>query len=129
MNNSLKYCIKKTICIYHTLNSIKLLFYLTSSKILNKIKTAFQKLNRAFVVTSTQNHQIIHLFNIVKILNKYKIFQDHRIRKFSNNINLRKLDFLIPVLIFLQFYNCYSYCLVTLIFSRQLNITPFSELV
>ena len=30
--------------------------------------------NRAFVVTSTQNHLIVHLFNIIKILNKYKIF-------------------------------------------------------
>ena len=49
----------------------------------------------AFVVTSTQNHRIIHLFNIIKILNKFKIFQD-RIRKFSNNIDLRKLDFLSP---------------------------------
>ena len=48
----------------------------------------------AFVVTSTQNHRIIHLFNIMEILNKYKIFQDHRIRKFCNNIDLRKLDFL-----------------------------------
>ena len=26
---------------------------------------------RAFVVTSTQNHRIIHFFNIIKILNKY----------------------------------------------------------
>ena len=51
---------------------------------------------RAFVVTLTQIHQIIHLFNIIENLNKYKIFQDHRIIKFSNNINLRKLDFLSP---------------------------------
>ena len=51
---------------------------------------------RAFVVTSTQNHWIIHLFNIIEILNKYKIFQDHRIRKFSNNIDSRKQDFLSP---------------------------------
>ena len=50
----------------------------------------------AFVVTSNQNHWIIHLFNIIQILNKYKIFQDHRIRKFSDNIDLRKLDFLSP---------------------------------
>ena len=27
-----------------------------------------------FVVTSTQNHWIIHLFNITKILNKFKIW-------------------------------------------------------
>ena len=32
----------------------------------------------AFVVTKTQNHRIIHLFNIAKILNKHKIFQDHQ---------------------------------------------------
>ena len=49
---------------------------------------------RAFVVTSTQNHRSIHLFNIVEILNKYKISQDHQIRKFSNYTDLRKLDFL-----------------------------------
>ena len=34
------------------------------------------------------------VFNIIKILNKYKIFQDHLIRKFSNTIDWRKLDFL-----------------------------------
>ena len=50
-------------------------------------------LEENIVVTSTQNHRIIHLFSIIKILNKFKIFQD-RIRKFSNNIDLRKLDFL-----------------------------------
>ena len=56
-------------------------------------KTRLNQNNRAFVVTSTQNHWIIHLFNIIKILNKFKIFQDYRIRKFSNNIDLRKVDF------------------------------------
>ena len=50
--------------------------------------------NRAFVVTSTQNHQIKHLLNIIKILNKFKIFKYHPIGKFSNHIDLRKLDFL-----------------------------------
>ena len=49
---------------------------------------------RAFVVTSTQNHRKIHLFNIIKISNKFKICQDHRIRKYSNNIDLRIVDFL-----------------------------------
>ena len=44
----------------------------------------FINLNWAFVVTSTQNHWIIHLSNITAILNKLKIFQDHQIRKFSN---------------------------------------------
>ena len=48
----------------------------------------FETATWAFVVISTQNHRIINLFNIIKILNKYKIFQDHRIRKFSNNIDL-----------------------------------------
>ena len=28
----------------------------------------------AFVVTSTQNHRIIHFFNIIKILKKFKIY-------------------------------------------------------
>ena len=54
----------------------------------------FWHYQRAFVVTLTQNHRIIHLFNIIEILNKFKIFQDHRIRKFSINIDLRKVDFL-----------------------------------
>ena len=40
--------------------------------------------NGAFVATSNQNHRIIHLFNIIEILNKFKIFKYHRIRKFSN---------------------------------------------
>ena len=31
-------------------------------------------LNRAFVVTSTQNHRIKHLFNIIEILFLFKIF-------------------------------------------------------
>ena len=35
-----------------------------------------------------------HLFNIIKILFKFKIFNNHRIGKFSNNFGLRKLDFL-----------------------------------
>ena len=50
----------------------------------------------AFVVTPTQNHQIKHLFNIIQILFVFKIFQDHRIKKFDNNIDLRKVDFLSP---------------------------------
>ena len=31
---------------------------------------------------------------MVEILNKFKIFKDHRIEKFSKIIDLRKLDFL-----------------------------------
>ena len=30
----------------------------------------------------------------MKYLNKYEIFKYHRIQKFSNNIDLRKVDFL-----------------------------------
>ena len=46
------------------------------------------------VVTSIENHQIIHLFNIVEIFNKLKIFEYHQIGNFINNIELRKLDIL-----------------------------------
>ena len=51
-------------------------------------------LNRDLVVTTIENHLIIHLFNIIEILNKFKIFKYHQIGKFINNIDLRKLDFL-----------------------------------
>ena len=34
------------------------------------------------------------LLQNLKILNKFKIFEDHRIWKFSNIIDLKKLDFL-----------------------------------
>ena len=51
-------------------------------------------LPRDFVVTWNENHLIIHLFKIIEILNKFKIFKYHRIVKFSNIIDLRKLDFL-----------------------------------
>ena len=37
---------------------------------------------------------MMHLFNIIKILNKFKIFKYHQIGKFSNIIDLKKLDFL-----------------------------------
>ena len=47
---------------------------------------------RDLVVTSNENHQIIHLFEIIKILNKFKILKYHRIEKFSNIIDLKKLD-------------------------------------
>ena len=55
---------------------------------------ATQHEKRAFVVTSTQNHRINILFNIIEILNKFKNFKNHWIWKFSNNIDLRKLDFI-----------------------------------
>ena len=44
------------------------------------------------VVTSTQNHRKIHLFNIIKRLNKFKIFEHHQIGNFSKD--LRKQVFL-----------------------------------
>ena len=40
-------------------------------------KKCFLLILQAFVVTLTQNHRIIHLFNIIEILNKFKIFQDY----------------------------------------------------
>ena len=43
------------------------------------------------IVSKSSNYPF---FNIIKILNKFKIFHDHQIRKFSNNIDMRKLDFL-----------------------------------
>ena len=46
------------------------------------------------VVTLNENHWIIHLFDIIKILNKSKIFKYHPIVNFINNFDLRKLDFL-----------------------------------
>ena len=36
----------------------------------------------------------MHLFNIIEILNKFKIFKYHQIKKFINIVDLRKLDFL-----------------------------------
>ena len=58
-------------------------------------KSGFQKtIKRDLVVTSIENQQIIHLFNIIKILNNFKIFKNHRIGKFINNMDFRKLDFL-----------------------------------
>ena len=48
----------------------------------------------ALIVTSIENHQKIYLFKIIEILDKSKIFKYHRIGKFGNIIELRKLDFL-----------------------------------
>ena len=60
-------------------------------------KDCDKEINRvisALMVTSNQNHQIMHLFNIIEIFNKFKIFEYHRIQNFSNNVDLRKQDFL-----------------------------------
>ena len=51
------------------------------------------------VVTSNENNRIIHSFKIIKILNKFQIFNTHQtenlvISSASHIINLRKLDFL-----------------------------------
>ena len=43
---------------------------------------------RAFVVTSTQNHQIIHLFNIIKILSLLATeFQSDRVTEYTGRWN------------------------------------------
>ena len=39
---------------------------------------------RVFVVTSTQNYQIIQLFNIIEIINNFKIFKQQQIGKLSS---------------------------------------------
>ena len=46
------------------------------------------------IVTSNENHQIIHLFNIIEIFMKFKIFEYYQFQNFSNIINLRKQVFL-----------------------------------
>ena len=59
------------------------------------MKVAKKRLSkRSFVVTLNQNHGILHLFNIIQILNKFKIFLNHQIKNFSNSIDLRKQDIL-----------------------------------
>ena len=45
-------------------------------------------------VTLNQNHRIIFNLTSSKNLNKYEIFKYNQIQKFSNNIDLRKVDFL-----------------------------------
>ena len=70
------------------------IFVISRIQNLKKVTKIFTTFCRAFVVTSTQNYWIIYLFDIIEILNKFKIFQDHRMIKFSNNIDLRKVDFL-----------------------------------
>ena len=39
-------------------------------------------IHRDYIVTSNENHQIIHLFNIIEIFNKLKIFEDHHIHSY-----------------------------------------------
>ena len=41
-----------------------------------------------------ENHQIIHLTYIIEIFNTLEILEYIQIQNFSNNINLRKQDFL-----------------------------------
>ena len=40
-----------------------------------------ESVKRYLVVTLNENHLVIHLFNSIKILNKFKIFKYHRIGK------------------------------------------------
>ena len=42
----------------------------------------------------TKDHQILILFNIIKIFHKFKIFEYNKIQKFNNNADVRKQDFL-----------------------------------
>ena len=44
------------------------------------------------VVTSNENHQIIHLFNIVEIFHLFKKLEYHQFQNFSNNIDFRWLS-------------------------------------
>ena len=46
------------------------------------------------IVTSTENCQIILLFNIIVIFRKFKVFEYQGIQKFSKNADLRKQNFL-----------------------------------
>ena len=80
----------------HPRSGIQSLYDHEGKQILRYNNTTRAGLKRGFVVTSTQNHRIKHLLNIIKILFSFKIFQDHRIKKFDNNIDLRKVDFLSP---------------------------------
>ena len=61
----------------------------------NLFKSVFPKiiLNNLYwdlVVTLSENHWIIHLFKIIEILYKFKIFKYHWIRKFSWFIKLER---------------------------------------
>ena len=49
---------------------------------------------KTVVVTSIENHQIIHLFNIVEIFHYIKKFEYNRIGNFSNNFLLKNLFFI-----------------------------------
>ena len=49
---------------------------------------------RDLIVMLTKEHQIILLFNIIKIFHKFKIFEYHQIQNFINNMDLRKQVFL-----------------------------------
>ena len=50
--------------------------------------------NWALIVTPTQEHGIILLFNIFKILNNIKFVWFYRKGKFDNDTNLGQMDFL-----------------------------------
>ena len=48
------------------------------------------KFERYKIVTLNENHRIIHLFNVIEIFMKFKIFEYHQFQNFSNVIDLRK---------------------------------------
>ena len=58
-------------------------------------KNCFQELDGgAFVETSNRNHRKLHLYNNIKIFNKFKILKHHQIGNFRSNIDLRRQDIL-----------------------------------
>ena len=78
------------------LHLVCIFVFLNYTAICCQIVKIFECDKGAFVVTSTQNHRIIHLFNIIEILNKFKISSlqiSCSIWKFDKNI-AGILDFL-----------------------------------
>ena len=78
-----------------TLNILRPLLGDNQNPLFEKLnKTCLKQILRELVVTSNENHWIYILFNIVKIFQKCKIFENHWIQKFSYNADLRKQDLL-----------------------------------
>ena len=69
------------------------------------------------------NHRKIHLFKIIEILNKFKIFKYHPIGKFNNIIDLRKLDFLSEEKLFALILHNKSLKVKPLLFYLKLDST------
>ena len=88
---------KKMLKKLKTKHYLKIFYYLNNLNM--TVQFVYQDDIWELVVTSTQNHWIILLFNIVKIFNKFKKFENLKIwkfvnQKFTNNLNLRKQEFL-----------------------------------